>query len=144
PLLGGRDDESIQAEIEEFLTGTPPQIEADRVLATVMFTDIVDSTKCAAEVGDARWRELLDAHDSAVDRQLTRHRGKRIKSTGDGILATFDGPARAILCASAIQQAVRSLGIEVRAGLHTGEVELRGEDIGGVAVHIAARVAALA
>jgi pimeloyl-ACP methyl ester carboxylesterase len=129
---------------ERFLTGavTPP--ETDRVLATVLFTDIVESTRQVAELGDAAWRSLLDRHDAAVRRQLERFRGREVNVTGDGFVATFDGPARAIQCAQAITAAVRPLGLEVRAGLHTGEIELRGEDIAGLAVHICARVAALA
>jgi class 3 adenylate cyclase len=114
------------------------------VLATVLFTDIVGSTQRAAELGDRRWRDLLDAHDRAIRRQLERFRGREVNTAGDGFLATFDGPGRAILCACAIRDTVRALGIEVRAGLHTGEIELRGEDVAGVAVHIGARVAAIA
>jgi class 3 adenylate cyclase/esterase/lipase len=131
------------AEIEEFLTGQRPVPEEDveRVLATVLFTDIVDSTALAARLGDRRWRELLDSHDAAVRQRLARFRGREVKTVGDGVLATFDGPARAVRCARAIIEAVRPLGLEVRAGVHTGEVELRGEDIGGIAVHIGARVA---
>jgi class 3 adenylate cyclase len=131
-------------EIEEFLTGMRSGAHADRVLATVLFTDIVDSTATSSEFGDRRWRELLDRHDAATRRQITRFRGREIKSTGDGFLATFDGPARAVDCARAIRDAARQLGIEVRSGVHTGEVEQRGDDIGGIGVHIAARVAALA
>jgi class 3 adenylate cyclase len=131
-------------EIEEFLTGMRSGASVDRVLATVLFTDIVDSTATSSELGDRRWRELLDRHDAATRRQITRFRGREIKSTGDGFLATFDGPARAVDCACAIRDAARQLGIEVRSGVHTGEVELRGDDIGGIGVHIAARVAALA
>ena len=115
----------------------------DRVLATVLFTDIVDSTPRAAEMGDRAWRALLDAHDAVV-RSLSRFRGRDVSTSGDGFLAMFDGPQRAIRCAMAIRDAVRSLGIEVRAGLHTGECEVRGDDIGGIAVHIGARVSALA
>ena len=131
-------------EIEEFLTGARHAPETNRVLATVLFTDIVASTERAAELGDRRWRELLDAHDRATRRQLTRFRGHEVNTSGDGFLATFDGPGRAIECACAIRDAVRSLGIEVRAGLHTGEIEMRGDDIAGMAVHIGARVAASA
>lgn len=138
------DSDAIVDEIEEFLTGVRPAPEPDRVLATVLFTDIVGSTERATELGDRRWRELLDRHDEAVRRELERHRGKEVKVVGDEFVATFDGPARAIRCACAITEAVHPLGLEVRAGLHTGEVELRGEDIAGVAVHIGARVAALA
>lgn len=131
-------------EIEEFLTGTRHAPATDRVLATVLFTDIVGSTERASELGDRRWRDLLDSHDDAVRRQLDRFRGREVNTAGDGFLATFDGPGRAIECAHAICGAVRALGIEVRAGLHTGEVEVRGDDVAGMAVHIGARVAALA
>ncbi len=131
-------------EIAEFLTGHQPDVEDDRVLATVLFTDIVDSTRMAAELGDSNWRALLDAHDAVVRSQLGRFRGREVNTSGDGFLATFDGPQRAIRCAMAIRDAVEPLGIEVRAGLHTGECEIRGDDIGGIAVHIGARVSALA
>lgn len=130
--------------IEEFLTGELPSHDVDRVLATVVFTDVVGSTGHAARMGDRRWRELLATHDSVVRTELERHRGRHIKSTGDGVLATFDGPGRAVRCAGAIRDALHALGIEIRAGVHTGEIELRGDDIGGIGVHIAARVAALA
>jgi pimeloyl-ACP methyl ester carboxylesterase len=138
------DSEAVLGEIEEFLTGVRSVPEPDRVLATMMFTDIVASTERAAELGDARWRELLSAHHAAVRRELTRFRGREVKTLGDGCLATFDGPARAIRCGHAIAEAARSNGLEVRIGLHCGEVELMGEDVGGIAVHIAARVGALA
>ena len=131
-------------EISEFLTGERAEIADDRVLATVLFTDIVDSTRRAAEIGDRNWRALLDAHDAVVRAQLVRFRGREVNTSGDGFLATFDGPQRAIRCAAAIRDAVAALGIEVRAGLHTGECEVRGDDIGGIAVHIGARVGALA
>lgn len=134
----------IADEVEEFLTGSRHVVEIDRVLATVVFTDIVDSTKRAAELGDRQWRILVDRHDAIVREQLSRFRGREIKSLGDGFLATFDGPARAVRCAAAITEAVRPLGITIRAGLHTGEIELRGDDIGGIAVNIAARVATIA
>jgi len=114
------------------------------VLATVLFTDIVDSTRMAAELGDRNWHALLDAHDAVVRSQLARFRGREVSTSGDGFLATFDGPQRAIRCAMATRDAVQPLGIEVRAGLHTGECEIRGDDIGGIAVHIGARVSALA
>ena len=142
PFVG--DSEAIAAEIEEFLTGsrTPPM--PDRVLATILFTDIASSTQRAAEVGDHRWRELLERHDALARDQLERYRGREVKMTGDGLLATFDGPARAVTCAAAISREVRALGLEVRAAVHTGEVELRNGDIGGIAVHIAARVMGLA
>jgi class 3 adenylate cyclase len=138
------DTEAMLGEIEEFLTGTRSAPESDRVLATVLFTDIVGSTERAAALGDAGWRDLLRAHHEVVRRELERHRGREIGTTGDGFLATFDGPARAVRCAGAIAQAVQRLGIEVRAGLHTGEVEHVGENVAGIAVHTAARVAALA
>jgi class 3 adenylate cyclase len=127
-------------EISEFLTGTRAPVEEDRVLATVLFTDIVDSTKRAAEMGDRDWHALLDAHDAIVRSQLPLYRGREVSTAGDSFLITFDGPQRAIRCAMAIRDSLRPLGIEVRAGVHTGEIELRGDDIGGVAVHIASRV----
>ena len=128
----------------EFLTGHQPDVDDDRVLATVLFTDIVDSTHRAAEIGDRSWHALLDAHDAVIRAQLDRFRGREVSTSGDGFLAMFDGPQRAIRCAMAIRDAVQALGIEVRAGLHTGECEIRGDDIGGIAVHIGARVSALA
>jgi class 3 adenylate cyclase len=131
-------------EIAEFLTGEQADVADDRILATVLFTDIVDSTRRAAEIGDRDWHALLDAHDSVVRAQLARFRGREVNTSGDGFLAMFDGPQRAIRCAMSIRDAVQSLGIEVRAGLHTGECEVRGDDIGGIAVHIGARVSALA
>src|ERR1700752_2577534 len=131
-------------EIAEFLTGDQPEVADDRVLATVLFTDIVDSTRRAAEMGDRDWHALLDAHDAVVRAQLARFRGREVSTSGDGFLAMFDGPQRAIRCAMSIRDAVQVLGIEVRAGLHTGECEIRGDDIGGIAVHIGARVSALA
>jgi class 3 adenylate cyclase len=131
-------------EIAEFLTGSQAEVADDRVLATVLFTDIVDSTHRAAEMGDRDWHALLDAHDAVVRSQLARFRGREVNSTGDGILAMFDGPQRAIRCAMSIRDAVQALGIEVRAGLHTGECQVRGDDIGGIGVHIGARVSALA
>jgi class 3 adenylate cyclase len=136
--------EATLGEIEEFLTGTRAAPEPDRVLATVLFTDIVDSTRTAAELGDKRWVEVLDAHQAAVRSSLGRFDGREVKSTGDGFLATFDGPARAIHCAQEILASAHSLDIRVRAGAHTGECEVMGDDIGGLAVHIAARVSALA
>jgi class 3 adenylate cyclase len=131
-------------EVQEFLTGARAEPEAERVLATVLFTDIVDSTRTAAELGDHRWRELLESHHRGVREALGRFKGREVKSIGDGFLATFDGPARAIGCARTILQSADSSGIAVRAGLHTGECEVMGEDIGGIAVHIAARVSATA
>jgi class 3 adenylate cyclase len=142
PMLG--DSDGVVDEIEEFLTGTHHERESDRVLATILFTDIVGSTRRASQLGDRRWRDLLEGHHRIVRRELARFRGREVKTVGDGFMATFDGPARAIRCASAIVGSVRALGIEVRAGLHTGECEVMGEDIGGLAVHIAARVAAAA
>jgi class 3 adenylate cyclase len=138
------DVDSVLGEIEEFLTGSRYQAEPDRMLATVLFTDICDSTKRAAALGDSAWRQLLERHDSLVRRAFERHRGREVKRTGDGFLATFDGPARALRCAASIAEGVHSLGIEVRAGLHTGEVEVMNGDIGGLAVHIGARVMAVA
>jgi class 3 adenylate cyclase len=142
PYLG--DQDAILDEIEEFLTGVRPAHVPDRALATVLFTDIVASTQRAAALGDDEWTRILDHHDALAAHEVDRHRGRRIKTTGDGMVASFDGPARAVRCAQAICGAVQSLGIEVRAGLHTGEIELRGDDIGGIAVHIGARVSALA
>jgi class 3 adenylate cyclase len=130
--------------IEEFVTGGPAGWVPERVLSTVLFTDIVGSTDQVARLGDAQWRRLLDAYDDTVDLVLSRFRGRRVTSTGDGTLATFDGPARAVQCAQAIHAAVRDLGLQLRAGLHTGEIEIRGDDVAGMAVHLAARVCALA
>jgi class 3 adenylate cyclase len=132
--------EPMLGEVEEFLTGVRSVPDVDRVLATVLFTDIVGSTQRAASIGDRRWRQLLDEHHEIARRELERWRGREVKFIGDGLLATFDGPARAIRCACAITEAVRSLGLEIRAGLHTGEIELVGDDIRGIAVHIGARV----
>jgi pimeloyl-ACP methyl ester carboxylesterase/class 3 adenylate cyclase len=140
----GDNTSEIGDQIEEFLTGSTTAAEMDRVLATVLFTDIVGSTAHAEQLGDQRWRDLLDAHHATVRRELVRFRGTEVKSLGDGFLAVFDGPARAIRCASGITEAVRALGIEVRTGLHTGEVQVGEDDVRGIAVHIAARVAALA
>jgi class 3 adenylate cyclase len=131
-------------EVGEFLTGERPTKVPERVLTTVLFTDIVASTERAAALGDQRWRSLLDAHDRAVRDQLRRSQGREVNTTGDGFVACFDGPARAIRCAHSIVEATRALGIDLRAGLHTGECEVRGADLGGLAVHIAARVGALA
>jgi class 3 adenylate cyclase len=138
PFFG--DQDAVVALTQEFLTGDTPVVEPDRLLATVLFTDIVDSTRRAAGMGDRRWHRLLVEHQQLVRRQLGRFRGREVKTTGDGFLATFDGPARAIRSADAIRTGVRDQGLEVRAGLHTGECELLGDDIGGIAVHIAARV----
>jgi pimeloyl-ACP methyl ester carboxylesterase len=142
PWVG--DTDAIVEEVREFLTGSRVPEEPDRVLATVMFTDVVGSTGRAVSLGDRRWIDLLDAHDEAVRRQLATFRGREIKTTGDGFLATFDGPARGIRCARAIRSAATDLDIDVRVGLHTGEIELRGDDIGGLAVHISQRVSAAA
>ena len=142
PWVG--DSDAVIEEVRAFLTGVRVAPEPDRVLATVMFTDVVGSTARAASLGDRRWTDLLDAHDAAVRRQLAAFRGREVKATGDGFLATFDGPARAIRCACAIRDAASQLHLEVRVGLHTGEIEVRGDDIGGVAVHIGQRVSALA
>jgi class 3 adenylate cyclase len=130
--------------IEEFVTGRLPHHEVDRVLATVLFTDVVGSTDQVAGMGDRRWSELLATHDGVTRAELERFRGREIQTTGDGFLATFDGPGRAVRCACGIRDAVGAIGIQVRVGLHTGEIELRGDDIGGIAVHIAQRVQALA
>jgi pimeloyl-ACP methyl ester carboxylesterase/class 3 adenylate cyclase len=138
------DGDAFVDEIQEFLTGERPAPEPDRILATVLLTDIADSTRRAAELGDQRWRELLGHHNDLARKAIARFRGRAVKSTGDGFLATFDGPARAIRCAFAIRDESRQLGLAIRSGLHTGEVELIGDDIGGIAVHFAARVAAKA
>jgi class 3 adenylate cyclase len=138
PFLG--DSAAVLGEVDEFLTGDRRPPEHDRVLATVVFTDIVDSTVRAAALGDEPWRDLLAEHDRIVRACLARHRGREIKSVGDGFLALFDGPARAVRAARSIVHEVTSLGLEVRAGVHAGEVELVGDDVAGLAVHIAARV----
>ena len=142
PFTG--DFNPVLDEMEEFLTGTRRPRQLDRVLATVMFTDIVDSTRRAAAAGDRGWRELIGRHDELTRRQLERFRGREVKTLGDGFLATFDGPARAIECACAIRDGVHPLGLEVRAGLHTGECELAGDDVRGMAVNIGARIGSLA
>jgi class 3 adenylate cyclase len=136
------DSDRILDEIQEFLTGTPAVSAIDRVLATVLFTDIVGSTELAVRLGDDRWTKLLDDHRALVRRELDRFRGREVDTAGDGFVATFDGPGRAIRCAAAIRAAVRSIGIQIRAGLHTGEIEMRGSEIAGIAVHIGARVEA--
>jgi class 3 adenylate cyclase len=133
---------ALVGEVEEFLTGVRSAAEPDRILATVLFTDIVASTARVAELGDSQWREVLDRHSMAARAEIERYGGKLLKTTGDGLLATFDGPGRAIRCAKGIVDAVRQLGLEIRAGLHAGEVEVMETDIGGIAVHIAARVMA--
>jgi class 3 adenylate cyclase len=142
PAVG--DVDAITGEVEEFITGARHQPEPDRVLATVLFTDIVDSTKRAAEVGDRAWRGLLEEHDEIVRAGIGRFRGHEVKHTGDGFLATFDGPARGVRCAVELSERLRERDIEIRCGVHTGECELRGDDIGGIAVHIGARIGALA
>ena len=134
----------IADEIGEFLTGERPAMEIERILTTILFSDIVDSTAVAVSLGDGRWRALLDAHDRSVREELRRHRGREINTTGDGFVAAFDGPARAIHCAEAMRDRVSALGIEIRVGIHTGEVEIRGDDIGGISVNTAARVQGLA
>jgi class 3 adenylate cyclase len=138
------DVEATLGDIEEFITGHRESSSSDleRVLATVLFTDIVDSTRSAATMGDQAWRRLLDNHDQLAVQTIEKHRGILVKSTGDGILATFDGPGRAVRCALAFGTASRQIGLPLRAGLHTGEIEIRGRDIGGIAVHAAARVMA--
>jgi class 3 adenylate cyclase len=138
------DQDALLDEVEEFVTGSRRGHEPERALATVLFTDIVGSTERAAELGDRRWRDLLERHDALVRHQLHVHRGREVKTTGDGFLAMFDGPARAIRCACGIREELRRIGIEVRAGIHTGEVELIGDDVSGMAVNIGARIGALA
>jgi class 3 adenylate cyclase len=138
------DRESILGEVEEFLTGIRHAPETDRVLATIVFTDIVDSTARATALGDKAWKELLARHDSAIRRQIVRFRGREVKTQGDAFVITFDGPARAVRCAQAIIDDVRQLGLAVRIGIHAGEITLLANDIGGIAVHIAARVSAMA
>jgi class 3 adenylate cyclase len=138
------DTAPVLAEIERFLFESESHVVDDRVLATVLFTDIVGSTEHTARIGDRRWKELMGAHDAAVRSELGRWRGREIRSTGDGVLATFDGPGRALRCAAAIRDSVRSLGVEIRVGVHTGEIEQRGDDIAGIAVVIAKRVEAVA
>jgi pimeloyl-ACP methyl ester carboxylesterase len=138
------DQDAVIEEIQEFLTGVRPRPEPDRVLATILFTDIIGSTERAAELGDRRWRDLLARHHALLRDHIQRARGREIDTAGDGFLATFDGPARGIMCAGEIARDVRDLGIAIRAGMHTGEIELMGDDIGGIAVHITARIMAMA
>jgi pimeloyl-ACP methyl ester carboxylesterase len=142
PMVG--DQDAILDEIQEFLTGARDEHEPDRTLSTVLFTDIVGSTELASEMGDRSFRDLVERHDAVIRRELRRHRGREVKTMGDGFLATFDGPARGIRCAVACVRELRAVGIRIRAGLHTGETEMVGDDVGGIAVHIAARVMALA
>ncbi|MGH2626341.1 MAG: adenylate/guanylate cyclase domain-containing protein, partial [Anaerolineales bacterium] len=142
PWVG--DTDAIIDEIQEFLTGVRPTPDPDRVLATILFTDIVGSTERAAALGDRAWRDVLASHHEVVRRELNRFRGREIDTAGDGFLATFDGPARAVRCALATVDALGAMGIPIRAGVHTGEVELAGERIAGIAVHVAARIAGTA
>jgi class 3 adenylate cyclase len=144
-LVDDEEDDAVDL-IEEFITGVRPgpRTDIDRVLATVLFTDIVDSTPRAAELGDRRWRQLLDAHDRVVTDEIERHRGTMVRSTGDGVLARFDGPARGIRCARAIVDGADQLDLRIRAGLHVGEFLLRGDDVAGITVHIGARISAIA
>jgi len=143
-LIFSQDIDRVADEIEEFLTGTRTGRDPDRLLATLLFTDIVDSTTRAAESGDRRWRDLLDRHHDLVRAQLERFGGREVATTGDGFFASFSSPTQAVRCALAVEDVVRSLGVQIRAGVHTGEVEVRGTDLGGLAVHIGARVAAAA
>jgi class 3 adenylate cyclase len=136
--------DAVIDEVQEFMTGVRDAEDTDRILATVLMTDIVGSTELAASLGDRKWTELLDAHDKVIDHQLERFRGRKVNPTGDGMLATFDGPARAIRCAQAMIAETHAINVDIRAGLHTGEIELRGNDVGGIGVHIGARVASLA
>ena len=138
------DTDAILDEVEEFVTGARRGQEPDRVLATVMFTDIVGATERAVALGDRRWRDLLDSHHTVIREQLTRFRGREIDTAGDGFLAAFDGPARGVRCAGAIVREMRRLGLEIRAGLHTGECEILGDKLSGIAVHTGARVASMA
>jgi class 3 adenylate cyclase len=134
----------LSAKLSEFLTGQVLEVEIDRILTTVLFTDIVASTERAAELGDDRWRSVLDAHDRGARRELQRFGGREINTTGDGFVANFDGPARAVRCAKAIREEVKGLGLDLRLGIHTGECEVRSDELAGLAVHIAARIAAMA
>jgi class 3 adenylate cyclase len=138
------DHDALIGELEEFLIGRRSGPEFERILATVLFTDIVASTDRVSEVGDRQWRKLLDEHDEAAREEIERFQGRFVKTTGDGVVATFDGPARGIRCAQAMAQRARALGLDVRAGLHTGEVEFRANDLHGLAVHVAQRVSSIA
>jgi class 3 adenylate cyclase len=142
PWVGGGRD--LADRVEEFVTGERAVREPDRILSTVVFTDIVDSTRLAADLGDRKWRDLLDEHDDLGSRHIESHRGRLVKSMGDGLFASFDRPAAAVECALLIRESMPAVGLEIRAGVHTGEVEVRGDDLGGIGVHIGARVAALA
>ena len=142
PWVG--DTEPVIGEIEELLTGIRQSAEDNRILATILFTDIVSSTEQAGRLGDRGWKELLDKHDEITHRHVERFRGRVVKFTGDGVLATFDGPARAVRCAAALRDDLNNVGMDIRAGLHTGEIEIRGEDIGGIAVHVAQRICSTA
>ena len=142
-MIAAGEVDRLADEIEEFLTGERPAPEPDRVLTTVLFTDIVGSTDRAVALGDREWSELLERHHALVRAELERYRGREVDTAGDGFLATFDGPARAVRCACAIRDAVRTIGLDVRAGVHTGEVQLRGDSVAGIAVHTGARIAAL-
>ena len=143
-LIWAGDQDAMVAEIQGFITGVRPLPQPDRVLATILFTDIVGSTRLASELGDAAWRRVLSEHDRTAREVLARHGGRWVKTTGDGVVATFDAPLRAVRCALALGDALRTLGLEIRAGLHVGEIELHGDDIAGLAVHIAARIEAVA
>ena len=143
-VLDQETQDTIADEIEEFITGAHQRLRPDRILATVMFVDIVGSTERAAGLGDARWRDLLDRYYAAIRKELWAFRGNEMDRAGDGLFATFDGPARAIRCACSVRDRVRQLGLQVRIGLHTGECEIVGERVGGIAVHIGARVAVTA
>ncbi len=143
-LIFSQDIDRVADEIEEFLTGTRTGKDPDRLLTTLLFTDIVESTTQAAERGDRRWRDLLDQHHALVRAQLERYAGREVSTTGDGFFASFASPTQAVRCALDVAKAVAALGVQIRAGVHTGEVEVRGDDLGGLAVHIAARVSAAA
>jgi class 3 adenylate cyclase len=143
-LIWAGDQDAVVAEIQDFVTGVRPAPDPHRVLATVLFTDIVGSTRLAAELGDSRWQGLLADHNRVVRRQIERFGGREVRLVGDGFLATFDGPARAVRCALAIRDGVREIGLEIRAGVHIGEIDVLPDDIAGLAVHIGARVSALA
>jgi class 3 adenylate cyclase len=140
-LIFSQDVDGLVDEVEEFLIGTRMGADSDRMLASLLFTDIVDSTRLAAEMGDRRWRDVLDQHHALIRREFERFGGREVSTTGDGFFASFDRPAAAVRCALAVAEQLPSLGVRIRAGVHTGEVEIRGSDLGGLAVHIAARIA---